>query len=61
MSCGVGHRCVSGPIALQWLWCRPEVAAIIGPLAWEHPHATDAALKKKKKVLKDTNTYFHMI
>ena len=33
--------------ALPWLWCRP--AALIGPLAWEPPHAMGAALKKKTK------------
>ena len=32
-----------------WLWLWPAAAAPIGPLAWELPHATGAALKKKKK------------
>ena len=31
------------------LWCRPAVAALIQPLAWELAHGKDAALKKKKK------------
>ena len=32
---------------MLWLWCRPEAAAPIGPLAYEPPYATGAALKKK--------------
>ena len=48
MSCGVGCRCNLDPVLL-WLWCRPAVAALIQPLAWEPPDATCAALKKKKK------------
>ena len=31
--------------SLLWLWCRPAVTALIGPLAWELPCATSAALK----------------
>ena len=31
------------------LWRRLAAAALIGPLAWELPYATDAALKSKKK------------
>ena len=31
------------------LWCRLAAVALIGPLAWETPYATDAALKEKKK------------
>ena len=49
MSCAVGHRCGSDP-ALLWLWCRLAAAALIGPLAWELPYATGAALKKNKKI-----------
>ena len=30
------------------LWCRPAAPALIQPLAWEHPHAVGAALKRKK-------------
>ena len=48
MSCGVGHRCGSD-LVLLWLWCRPAVAAPIGPLARELPYATGAALKSKKR------------
>ena len=55
MSCGIGRRCGSDP-ALLWLWCRPAVTAPIGPLAWEPPYATGAALKKKKKKKKTTTT-----
>ena len=32
-----------------WLWRRPAATALIQPLAWELPYATDAALTKKKK------------
>ena len=54
MSCGVGRRHSLDP-ALLWLWCRPAATALIGPLAWEPPHAAGAAQemaerpKKKKK------------
>jgi len=34
---------------LLWLWCRPVVSAMIGPLAWEPPYAASAALKRPKK------------
>ena len=47
MSFGVGCRCGSDP-ALLWPWHRPAAAAPIQPLAWEHPYATGAALKRKK-------------
>ena len=47
-SCGVGYRC-SSDLVLPWLWCRLAAAALIQPLAWELPYATDAALKRKKK------------
>ena len=32
-----------------WLWCRLVAVALIGPLAWETPYATGAAIKGKKK------------
>ena len=48
MSCGVGRRHCSDPVLL-WLWCRSKATAPIGPLAWEPPYATNAALKKKSK------------
>ena len=46
MSCGVGRRLGSDPLLL-WLWCRLAAAAPVGPLAWEKPYATDAALNKQ--------------
>ena len=45
MSCGVGCRCRSDP-TLLWLWCRLAATGLIGPLAWEPPYASRAALKK---------------
>ena len=48
VSCGVGYRCGLDP-ALLWLWRRPAATALIGPLAWEPPYATRAALEKAKK------------
>ena len=48
MSCGVGRRCCLYP-ALMWLWRRPAAAALIRPLAWEPPYATDRALKRQEK------------
>ena len=48
MSCGVGHRHSLDPMLL-WLWCRSAATAPIRPLAWEHPYATGAALKKPKR------------
>ena len=48
MSCDVGGRRGSNPVLL-WLWCRPAATALIGPLAWEPPCASGAALKDKEK------------
>ena len=48
MSCGVGRRHGSDPVLL-WPWHRMAAVAPIEPLAWEHPYATGAALKSKKK------------
>ena len=48
MSYGVGRRCGSD-LTLLWLWCRPMATAPIRPLAWEHPYAAGAALKRQKK------------
>ena len=48
MSRGVSHR-RSLDLALLWLWRRPAAVAPTGPLAWEPPYATDAALKRQKK------------
>ena len=33
------------------MWCRPAATAPIQPLAWEPPYATDAALKRQKKII----------
>ena len=52
MSCGVGGRHGLDLTLLWlwlWLWCRPAATAPIGPLAWEPPYATGAAIKKKEK------------
>ena len=35
--------------ALLWLWHRPAAVAPIGPLAWKHPYAAGAALKKRER------------
>ena len=49
MSYGVGHRRASDlNLALLWLWCRPTAVTLIGPLAWEPPHAAGAALERQK-------------
>ena len=48
MSCVVGRR-HSLYLALLWLWCRPEITALIQPLAWEPPYALVMALKRPKK------------
>ena len=32
-------------LVLLWLWYRPVARALIGPLAWEPPYATGAAIK----------------
>ena len=47
MSYGVGHRHGSDP-ELLWLWHRPATTVLIGPLAWEPPHAAGATLKRQK-------------
>ena len=47
MSYDVGHRCGSD-LTFLWLWHRLAAAALIRPLAWEPPHAVDAALKRQK-------------
>ena len=48
MDCGVSWRHSSDPVLL-WLWHRPAAAALIQPLAWEPPYASDVALKTKPK------------
>ena len=35
--------------ALLWLWRRPAATAPIRPLAWEPPHAAEAALEKAER------------
>ena len=53
MSYGVGHRRDLDP-TLLWLLCRPAATALIRPLAWGPPHATEAPLemaKRQKKIL----------
>ena len=47
MSYSVGRRSNSDPKSL-WLWRVPAAIAPIGPLAWESPYATGAALKRQK-------------
>ena len=46
--CGVGCKCGWEPVLL-WLWCRLAAVALIQHLAWELPHVTDVALKRRKK------------
>ena len=47
---------------LLWLWRRPVVTAPIGPLAWEPPCASGAALEKAKRQKKNLigNIYCHV-
>ena len=47
MSCGVGRRCVSDPM-LPCLWDRLAAVAPNRPLAWEHPYAAGATLKRQE-------------
>ena len=50
MRCGVGFRLGSDLVLLWlwlWLWPWPAAVALIGPLAWESPHAMGAAPPKK--------------
>ena len=48
---------VKEPVLL-WLWCRPAATALIGPLAWEPPYATGAALKTEQKFIKKKSPSF---
>ena len=34
---------------MLWLWRRPVATALIGPPAWEPPHARGAALEKARR------------
>ena len=58
MSCGVGCRHGSDHVLL-WLWHRPAATTLFGPLAWEPPYVTDAALKKQTN--KQKNKHFSKI
>ena len=59
MSCGVGCRRGSD-LALLWLWCQPEAAALIRPLAWEPHYAVGAALKTKKQKKQKKPFFIHV-
>ena len=48
MSCGAGQTHGLDPMLL-WLWHKLAATALIGPLAWEPPYASSAALKRKNK------------
>ena len=54
MSCGVGHRHGSDLVWLL-LWHRPTAVALIQPLAWELPYATECSPKKQKNKKQKTN------
>ena len=56
MSCGIECRHGLDP-ALVWLWCRPEIVALIQSLAWEPPYAVGVALKRQKKILKNKKSH----
>ena len=60
MSYGVGRR-LSWDSTLLWLWCRLAAAAPIGPLAWELPYASSAAIKIKKREKKKEMLQFGKI
>lgn len=45
-SCGVGFRCTWDS---ELLWCRPAVAALVHPLAWELPYVCAALERRGKK------------
>ena len=55
MSWGICCRGGSDP-ELLWQWCRLVAIAPIGPLAWEPPYATGAALKGQNKQRKPKKT-----
>ena len=56
MNCGVDHRHGSDP-GLLWLWRTLVAVVLIGPLAWEPPHAVATALKTDKDKMKHTHTH----
>ena len=43
-------------LELLWLWYRPAAIDPIGPLVWEPPYATGAALKRQSK----TKQHIHL-
>ena len=49
---GVDHR-HGLDLELLWLWRRSAATAVIQPLAWEPPYASDEALKRFKKKKKE--------
>ena len=60
MNGGVG--CRRGlDLKLLCLWHRPAATAPIGPLAWEPPYATDAALKRQKEKKKEEKRNFMLL
>jgi len=53
MSCGVVRRRSLDP-ALLWLWYRSAGAALIFPVVWKLPYASDVALKNKTTTITTT-------
>ena len=45
-------------LALLWLWCSLVATALIQPLAWEFPYATNVALKRQKEKEKRKKSFF---
>jgi len=45
----IWHCCELWCRLQTWLWYRLAATALIGPLAWEPPYATGAALEKAKR------------
>ena len=58
VSCGVGRR---PGLELVWLCHRPPATALTGPLAWEPPHAVDAALKRQNKTKQNNKKKPHKL
>ena len=54
---GAGHI-HSSDAKLLWLWCWPATVALIWPLAWELPYASDLKSKKKAKKKKKGKEYY---
>ena len=46
-----------GSCVLWWLSCRLAAASTTRPLAWEFPHDTSTALKRKKKKNRTSHIY----